>query len=141
MADELRIDVSVRTNAAPAAVWKVLADVDTWKVWGRWKTAELERPGTPDPAGVGAIRRFKVGGRVTREEVVGFEPPARFAYELRSGLPLRHYHAEVTLVPDDGGTRLEWHSRFDPSLQARIWRPLLAWFIRDAANRLVRAAS
>ena len=141
MADELRIDVSVRGDADPAAVWKLLADVDTWKVWGRWKVAELERTGAPDAAGVGAIRRFKVGGRVTREEVVAFEAPTRFAYELRSGLPLRNYHSEVTLVPDGGGTRVEWHSRFDPGLQARVWRPMLAWFIRDTANRMLRAAA
>jgi len=141
MPDPLRIDVSVRTDAPPAAVWKLLADVDTWHVWGRWRVAELERAGSPDAAGVGAIRRFKVGGRVTREEVVAFEPPARFAYELLSGLPLRNYHSEVTVVPDGAGTRLEWHSTFEPSLQARIWRPMLAWFIRDTANRMVRAAA
>jgi hypothetical protein len=140
MAHELRIDVVVSTTAAPAAVWTLLADVGTWKDWGRWSMAEIERPGTPDPAGVGAVRRFKYRGRVTREEVVGFEPPSRFAYELRSGLPLRNYHAEVTVVPSGEGSRLEWHSRFDPTLAGRLWRPGLARFVRDVAARLARAA-
>jgi Polyketide cyclase / dehydrase and lipid transport len=140
MTGELRIDVVIDTTAPPDAVWKLLADVTTWKDWGPWDRAELERAGTGDPAGVGALRRFRYLRRITREEVVAFEPPRRFAYELRSGLPLRNYHGEVTLVPAGTGSRLEWHSRFDATLPGRLWRPGLARFIRTTANRLVRAA-
>jgi hypothetical protein len=137
---ELRIDVSKMTTADPAAVWKLLTDIDTWRVWGRWSRAELERPGTPDPEGVGAIRRFKYLGRVTREQIVGFDAPTRLAYELVSGLPLRNYHAEITVVPDRAGGRLEWHAQFDATPRARLVRPYLAWFVRDTATRLLRAA-
>jgi hypothetical protein len=137
---DLHIDVTLMTTADPGAVWKLLADIDTWKVWGRWSSAELERPGSPEPSGVGAIRRFQYLGRVTREEVVGCDPPTRFAYNLLSGLPLRNYHSEVTVVPDGRGARLDWHSRFDPTPRARLVQPYLAWFVRDTAKRLLRAA-
>jgi hypothetical protein len=137
---DLHIDVTLTTTAGPAAVWNLLADVDTWQRWGRWSSAELERTGSPDPGGVGAIRRFKYAGSVTREQVVGFDPPARFAYDLVSGLPLRNYHAEVTVVPEPRGARLDWHSRFDATLAGRLVQPYLSWFVRDTAKRLVRAA-
>jgi len=137
---ELHIDVTATTTADPGTVWKLLSDIDTWHEWGRWSGAELERPGSPDPAGVGALRRFRYLGRVTREEVVGFDPPTRLAYDLVSGLPLRNYHAEVTVVPDGRGARLDWHSRFDATPAARVVHPSLAWFVRDTAKRLLRAA-
>ena len=137
---DLHIDVTLTTAADPGAVWKLLADIDTWCQWGRWSRAELERPGAPDPAGVGAIRRFQYARRVTRETVVGFDAPTRFAYELLSGLPLRNYHAEVTVVPDGRGARLDWHSTFDATVRARFVQPYLAWFVRDTAKRLIRAA-
>jgi uncharacterized protein YndB with AHSA1/START domain len=134
------IDVTVSTTATAEAVWKLLADVETWKQWGPWRSAEIERPGSPAVGGVGAIRHFTYRGRHTREEVVVFEPPSRFAYTLLSGLPLRNYRAEVTIVPSREGAVLEWHSRFDPTLTGRVTRPLLARFIRDVARQLVRAA-
>ena len=140
MPNQLRIDVVSTTTATPAAVWRLIADVETWSDWGRWESADLERPGAPEPGGLGAVRRLTFRRRTNREEVVGFEPPSRFAYKLLSGLPLRNYTAEVTLAPSGEGTRLEWHSRFDPTLTGRLLRPFLARFIRDAVARMLRAA-
>lgn len=140
MAGELRIDVVVTSTAAPEALWARLSDVATWKDWGPWDSAEIESPGSPDPEGVGAVRRFRYLRRVTRETVVAFDPPGRLAYDLVSGLPLRNYHAEVTIVPEGDGSRLEWHSRFDVTFVGRIVRPALARFIRDVAARLARTA-
>jgi hypothetical protein len=136
----LRIDVTVNTTADPAAVWKLVADVGTWSEWGQWSSAEIERPGSSEPGGVGAIRSFKYRGRETREEVVALDPPRRYAYTMLSGLPLRSYRAEVTVVPAGEGAVLEWHSLFEPTVAGRLWRPFLARFIRDTAKRLVRAA-
>jgi hypothetical protein len=48
-----------------------------------------------------------------REELTLFEPPERMAYELRSGMPVRNYRAEVSLATADGGTELTWRSAFD----------------------------
>jgi hypothetical protein len=137
---DLRIDVSLSTTADPTAVWKLLADIETWRVWGRWSDSGLEQDGAPEPGGVGAIRRFKYLGRVTRETVVGFDAPTRLAYELVSGLPLRGYHAEVTVAPEPTGARLEWRANFEATPRARLVHPYLAWFVRDTAKRLVRAA-
>ena len=84
------------------------------------------------------------GRQTTVEEVVAFEPPAdghaRFAYELRSGLPLRDYHSEVTLETVGGGTRIRWVSTFDGAypVVGAVVRLALARFIPDTARRLAR---
>ena len=76
------IYATARSDASPQTVWGLLADVDTWPRWAAFDSAELERPGKPDPQGVDAIRRFKRGRYTTRERVTAFEPPRRFGYEL-----------------------------------------------------------
>jgi hypothetical protein len=107
----------VETTAVAAApigvVWTLVADITTWSQWGQWDETTREREGVPAPDGVGALRRFRRGRRVHTEEVVAFEVPRRLAYEVREGLPVRDYHAEVTLESVGGGTRIRWTSDFD----------------------------
>ena len=74
----------------------------------------LLRTGSPDPDGVGALRRFAfgpVGG--SREEVVAWEPPHHLGYIAISGLPVRHYRADVDLRRDGDGTIVTWRGSFD----------------------------
>ncbi len=68
--------------------------------------------------------------------------PALFAYELRSGLPLRGYHADVTLEPVGGGTRIRWVSTFDGSFPGAgvLMKAALGRFIPATARRLAAAA-
>jgi hypothetical protein len=144
-----RVETTAVSAAPVDAVWRRLADASTWSTWGDWVETTLDREGVPAPDGVGAIRRFRGGRggrRTTVEEVVAFEPPAdgraRFAYELRSGLPLRDYHSEVTLEPVGGGTRIRWVSTFDgayPGVGGLV-RRALARFIPETARRLAAAA-
>ncbi len=140
-----RVETTTVAAASIDAVWDRVADASTWSEWGQWDETTLDREGVPAPDGVGAIRRFR-GRQTTVEEVVAFEPPvdgqARFAYELRSGLPLRDYHSEVTLETVGGGTRIRWVSTFDGAYPAvgAIVRLALARFIPDTARRLARVA-
>jgi uncharacterized protein YndB with AHSA1/START domain len=143
MSDALRVHVAVRSAASPERVWAVLADARRWSEWAPFRTSVLEREGAPDADGVGALRRFGTGPVMSREEVVAFEPPHRLAYELRSGLPLRDYHAEVTLTPwPEGGTEIAWRSRFTPRIPGTgpLFRGLLQRILTDVATRLARRA-
>ena len=129
--------------AAPiGAVWARVADVTTWSQWGQWDETTRVRDGDPVPDGVGALRRFRRGRRVHTEEVVAFDAPRRLAYEVRDGLPVRDYHAEVTLEPVGGGTRIRWESDFDGTDAVRGWvtHQLLSWFFPRTARALARAA-
>ena len=115
------VDVSryhVETTAVAAApidvVWaRVRRHHHVVAVGSVGRDRRCERDGVPAPDGVGALRRFRRGRRVHTEEVVAFDAPRRLAYEVREGLPVRDYHAEVTLEPVGGGTRIRWVSDFD----------------------------
>jgi hypothetical protein len=140
----------VETNAHSAApreaVWRVVADAGGWSRWGAWRAAEIEREGTPPPAGLGAIKVLTSETRrpvVSREEVTVFEPPSRFGYKLLSGLPLRDYNATIALTEAaGGGTEIAWRSQFDPKipLTGAFFRRALQRFIQDTAERLAREA-
>jgi hypothetical protein len=129
--------------AAPIdAVWARLADITTWSTWGQWNETTRDREGVPAPDGVGALRRFRRGRRTHTEEVVAFEPPRRLAYEVREGLPVRDYHAEVTLEPVGGGTRIRWETTFDGAnpVGGAAVHLVLKRFFPEAARRLAGAA-
>jgi uncharacterized protein YndB with AHSA1/START domain len=128
-----RIAAEATTEAAPAAVWALLADRSTWPSWSPLGSHAGERPGrdgTPD--GLGGIARFVTGRKCVREEIVEREPPRRLSYTLLSGLPLRDYRAVVELTPAGAGTRIRWSATFFPQ------RPGTGWIYRLALTRVFR---
>jgi hypothetical protein len=100
------------------------------------------RDGDTTPDGVGALRRFRRSRRVHTEEVVAFDAPRRLAYEVREGLPVRDYHAEVTLESIGGGTRIRWESDFDGANAVGGWTvyQALKRFFPVTARALARTA-
>jgi hypothetical protein len=140
------IDVRVRSEASPRAVFELLADGRTWMAWGAWTNFDLESPGEGAAEGPGAVRVFtsRAFGRtvVSRERVLEVVPDRRVAYALLSGLPLRNYRGQVDLAPETGGTVIHWHSEFDGAVagSGRFYRLVLGRFIADAARRLARYA-
>lgn len=138
-----RIDVQATSDAPPSEVFALLHDVTTWPEWADFATARLERPGAPDPNGVGAIRAF-TGHANTREEVVAVEQDRHLGYVLLSGIPIRDYRADVRLAPTaSGGTEISWRSSFRakvPGTTGLIEKRLGA-FIADTAARLAAAAA
>jgi uncharacterized protein YndB with AHSA1/START domain len=137
-----RVHVAARSDAPVEKVWAVLADARRWKEWTALRTSELEREGSPDPDGVGALRLLGAGPVRTREEVVEFEPPHRLVYEMRSGMPIRGYRAEVTLTSWGAGTEIAWRSRFEPLIPGTgaLLRVLLGAIVGDLARRMARRA-
>lgn len=130
------IEVYARSPAPPAAVWRWLADASSWSAWSMLSTSDLECEGLPAPDGVGAIRRFGRGARVSREEVVAFEPSVHLGYRLLSGMPVRDYRADVHLSADGEGTLIAWRSRFEPQLPG-TGLPI-RWFFQAVLTRFAR---
>ena len=133
----LELDAQAVSAAPPDRVWALLADVRTWPAWADFDEAEVE-----SGSGLGEVRVFRRGRTRTRERVTVFEPPRVLGYDLLSGLPIRDYHADVTLTPQDGGTHIRWHSTFRAKVPGTGWlvRSTLQRFVADTAERLARAA-
>jgi hypothetical protein len=147
MAKEV-VEASAVASAPREKVWALVADHAGWKDWGPWDLSEVEQPGSPDPNGVGAIRRMRAKERTLgrkptlREQVNIFEPPMRFGYTVLDGMPVKDYQATVTLTEAGEATEIVFHIEFTgkfPGVGA-ITRGVLQSFGQDATERLAREA-
>ncbi|HWA52855.1 MAG TPA: SRPBCC family protein [Solirubrobacterales bacterium] len=107
-----------REIAAPTeTVFEVLTDHRRYADMTGLRRSELEREGDPPPNGLGAVRRLVAVGPPLREEVIAYQPPARFSYKLLSGLPVRDHVGTVELTPNGGGgTKMVYAVRSQPTV-------------------------
>jgi uncharacterized protein YndB with AHSA1/START domain len=102
---------SETTVAAPIdTVWDKLSDHVGMSQWGAGLTVTMDRLGTPDPNGVGAVRRIAAPGPGPDivEEVVTFEAPHVLGYKALSGTPFPGYAGEVRLTSAGAGTHISY---------------------------------
>ena len=136
----IEIEHTAHSAASRDVVWSLLGDLETWDSWGPWTETSLD----------GDLRRMvserkRMGGKhyVMTERVTALVEPERFEYDLLSGLPVKGYHAVVTLRDaDGGGTDIHWRSTFKapyPFMKG-IWRGAMLKVIRDVSERLASAA-
>ena len=138
------IEVTAHSDAAPNAVFALLADGNTWPRWSPIESFELEREGDPPPEGPGAIRVFRRGRTIGRDQLVDVAPAERFVYASLSGLPVRDYLAEVELTAVIGGTDVKWQASFLPKMRGTGWlleRGLRRFLAECAAGVAAHAAS
>lgn len=124
-----RVDVTVRSAAAPSEVYAYVRDGATWPSWTSLESFELEK----GPEDVGGVRVFRRKNVVSREEIVELVPDKRLSYVLLSGLPLKGYRGFVDLEPDGGGTRIHWYSSFEPKV------PGTGWLYRIALQKIIQS--
>jgi len=128
-----------------ATVWPLLGEAQRWKEWSFLDRSELVTTGSPEPDGVGAVRRFTRFGVGSREEVVVYEPPHRLGYAVLSGFPARHYRSDIELTPDGpggGGTLISWAGTFDEIIPGtgRLMELVLTRMIGSFARAVIRYA-
>jgi len=132
--------VEATTRADREQVWPLVGEARRWREWSFLTATGLEREGTPEPDGVGAVRRFSRFGVGSREEVVAWDPPGHLAYRILSGFPVRNYRADVSLTAEGTGTRIEWSGTYDPKwpgtgrLLAAVLPAMMGRFARDLAT-------
>jgi polyketide cyclase/dehydrase/lipid transport protein len=138
-----RIEHHATTTADPATVYALLRDGAGWPTWSPIDSFELERPGTREPEGLGAVRLFRSGRVTGHDEIVELVPDRRFAYTHTSNLPIRNYRADVDLEPIAQGTAIRWVSAFDPKLPGTGWlmRRALDDFIAKLTDGLAEHAT
>ena len=64
-----RIEHTATTAADPATVYALLRDGAGWPTWAPIESFELERHGAGEPEGLGAVRVFRAGRVVGRDEI------------------------------------------------------------------------
>jgi uncharacterized protein YndB with AHSA1/START domain len=102
---------SQTTVAAPIeTVWDALSNHVGISGWAPGLSVTMDRVGTEDPNGVGAIRRISSPGPGPDivEEVVAFEPPHLLGYKALSGTPFPGYAGEVLLTQAGSGTHVKY---------------------------------
>jgi len=137
-----RYRVGATASAGIDAVWPLIGQARRWSDWSFLTRSVLERDGSPDPDGVGAVRHFTRYGIGSREEVVAWDPPHHLGYRILSGFPVRNYRADVTLTSEGSGTRIDWAGTFDPKIPAsgRILDVVLPAMMQRFADAVARYA-
>jgi uncharacterized protein YndB with AHSA1/START domain len=123
--------------AAPrAAVFAALAEPAGWPRW--FPNVRAARYTSAAPHGVGTIREANVGGTSWVEEMIAWEPDARWAWTvLRASVPFARAQVEsFELVAAPAGTRVRWTLALEPRLLARLGAP----FLGRAVERLFERA-
>lgn len=96
-------------------VWSVLADHEGMASWGPGMKVTLDKEGTPERNGVGAVRRIAAPGPAPAivEEITVFESGSRLGYKALGGVPFKNYSGEVVLSPVAEGTKVEYAVSLD----------------------------
>ena len=145
MAGPETFQVEASSAAPPETVFALLADGPSWQRWAGplIRRAWWDREGNPAPGGVGAVRKLGAPPLFSREEIVEYDPPRLLAYTMLSGQPVRDYRADVRLVPEGTGTRIEWAATFRPRIPGtgRFMRWYLGAIVGGFARRLAAYAA
>ena len=139
-----RIEHRATTTADPATVYRLLRDGATWPEWGPIDSVDLEREGTSDREGVGAVRVLRSGRVKGRDTIAELVENRRFSYTHESSLPVKNYRGDIDLDPlPDGGTAIRWVSEFDPKVPGTgaLVRRGLDGFIAKLVDGLAKRAT
>lgn len=106
----MHVTARATVDTAIDKVWATLTDHVGMETWGPGITVSLGTPGTPEPNGVGAVRRISTPGPGPDivEEVTVFDAPNVFGYKALSGTPFPGYTGEVRLTPAGSGTAIAY---------------------------------
>lgn len=91
-------------------VWDTLSDHVGMSGWGPGVTVTMDKQGSDEPNGVGAVRRIATPGPGPDivEEVVIYQRPHVFGYKALSGTPFPGYTGEVRLTESGSQTRISY---------------------------------
>jgi len=132
------------------AIWAVIRPFDHYA----WAGVETEVQVEDGKAGdqVGAVRRFTIGGRITRQVLLAHSDVERsysYAFTGSCPFPVEDYRATIRVVPitADGRSLVEWWATFDCDLDERaqwvehfeqkgfkVWLEALRRFMDSAAS-------
>ena len=107
-ADTLKKSVTIA--ASLQKTWNVVSKIVNLMWLDNIKTARFLSAKT---RGIGATRHISfMDGTNVEEIIVGWRPKKYFSYIAISGLPLRGYHATISMTKIDNTVKVTWESHF-----------------------------
>jgi hypothetical protein len=105
-----RTIIAERTIAAPRAeVFQWFSDASNWPAARLVLSGKLAVPGQDGGWGLGARREILLVGSWYDEEIVAYDPPARYDYRIRRSVPpLRRELGRMEFQEVPVGTRVIW---------------------------------
>jgi Polyketide cyclase / dehydrase and lipid transport len=139
-----RIVVDKTLNAPIEHVFELVSDHAAYAENFKFaKSSELTCEGSPDPNGLGAVRRIATGPIRFSEEITAFERPVRMDYLITSvNAPITHQGGSIRLEPVGDATHVVWTSEFTattPVVGKPMEAVLRAVFARGFAGMLDEA--
>ena len=133
--------LNLTSSAPPERLFALLHDAPGWSQWFGPARRVRWMPGHP-AGGAGAVRLVTIGPVTVQETVVEEVVPTLHAYSIRTVLPVCDHRADVHLVPDGSGTRIEWSTAFRPKLPGTgaLLTAGLRFGVRGLAAALIKAA-
>ena len=138
--NRLHVEAQGKTNALPQAVWRLVADADSYCRWGIWSESGWVGSGPASPGSPGSLRQMRYRRTTIVEQVLEVDGGTRMAYTVVRGIPVRNYKAEVTLTLDGSGTHVRWTADWDDTYLGRIVHRKLSVLYPEIMRRLVAAA-
>jgi hypothetical protein len=129
-----QVCVRVHVDASVESVFDAVSDHEAF-LRSEELSTKVVRPGQPERNGLGCLREVQVGRRASYvEEITAWQPPSMFEYTIReTSLPLRHAGSRLTFTLRNGGTEVEWTSRFE--ITVPIIGPLLGLWAKRLYTR------
>ena len=102
---------SIRISTSPEKAWTNISKIAQLQWLDGIKSSKFLSEKT---RGIGATRRITfLDGTIVKEIVVGWRPKNYFSYIAVSGLPLRGYHATISIInKKNRQVDVEWESFF-----------------------------
>ena len=106
---------SIRISTSPEKAWTNISKIAQLQWLDGIKSSKFLSEKT---RGIGATRRISfLDGTIVKEIVVGWRPNNYFSYIAVSGLPLRGYHATISIInKKNRQVDVEWESFFSSKL-------------------------
>jgi len=130
------VHVTIHIDAPITQVFESISDHERFLVGDDGTKTKVIHGGSSERNGLGCVREVRVGRRVWYvEEITAWDKPSHFEYTIRSAsMPIRHEGSCLMFKVVDGGTDVEWTSRF------RIPIPILGGFLGAKAAKIYKKA-
>jgi len=109
----IKKSITIRTTSEKT--WKVISKITDLRWLDNFKSARFS---TGKKRGIGARRIISfLDGTIVNEIIIGWRPKKYFSYIATSGLPLRGYHATISITNNrNKSVNVEWESYFSSEL-------------------------